>query len=49
MSSIEQLKSEAAALEAKARAQGHPMKHCDALSRSQGIMGTTAGVLVVQS
>ena len=39
MSSIEQLKSEAAALEAKARAQGHPMKHCDALeqvARSHG-------------
>jgi hypothetical protein len=33
MSSIEQLKSEAAALEAKARAQGHPMKHCDALEQ----------------
>ena len=39
MSSIEQLKSEAAALEVKARAQGHPMKHCDALeqvARSHG-------------
>ena len=39
MSSIEQLKSEAAALEAKARAQGHSMKHCDALeqvARSHG-------------
>src|SRR5450755_2621604 len=33
MSSIEQLKSEAAALEAKAHAQGHPMKHCDALEQ----------------
>jgi hypothetical protein len=33
MSSIEQLKSEAAALEAKARAQGHPVKHCDALEQ----------------
>lgn len=33
MSSIEQLKSEAAALEAKARAQGRPMKHCDALEQ----------------
>ena len=33
MSSIEQLKSEAAALEAKARAEGHPMKHCDALEQ----------------
>lgn len=33
MSSIEQPKSEAAALEAKARAQGHPMKHCDALEQ----------------
>ena len=33
MSSIEQLKSEAAALEAKARAQGHPIKHCDALEQ----------------
>jgi hypothetical protein len=33
MSSIEQLKSEAAALEAKARAQGYPMKHCDALEQ----------------
>ena len=39
MSSIKQLKSEAAALEAKARAQGQPMKHCDALeqvARSHG-------------
>jgi Glyoxalase superfamily protein len=33
MSSIEQLKSEAAELEAKARAQGHPMNHCDALEQ----------------
>ena len=33
MSSIEQLKSEAAALEAKARALGHPMKHCAALEQ----------------
>jgi len=33
MSSIEQLKSEAAALEAKARPQGHPMKHFDALEQ----------------
>lgn len=33
MSSIEQLKSEAAALEAKARAEGHPMKHAEALER----------------
>jgi len=33
MSSIEQLKSEAAALEAKARAQGHPMKHSEALEQ----------------
>jgi hypothetical protein len=30
---IEELKSEAAALEAKARAQGHPIKHCDALEQ----------------
>jgi Glyoxalase superfamily protein len=33
MSSIEQLKSEAAALEAKARAQGHSLEHCDALEQ----------------
>jgi Glyoxalase superfamily protein len=33
MSSIEQLKSEAAALEAKARELGHPMKHGSALEQ----------------
>jgi Glyoxalase superfamily protein len=33
MSSIEELKSEAAALEAIARAHGHPIKHCDALEQ----------------
>lgn len=33
MSSIEQLKSEAAALEAKARELGRPMKHCSALEQ----------------
>lgn len=33
MSSIEQLKAEAAAFEAKARAQRYPMKHCDGLEQ----------------